>query len=90
MNTIDERISELESENERLKQAYKYIHASRNNVDEELKKSEEANAELIAALEELNKAWKVSHDKYNDWLPTGELQEAFENITALISKHKAQ
>lgn len=47
-----ERIEALELENERLKQAYKYIHASRNSVDEELN---EANKEITRLKTELER-----------------------------------
>lgn len=78
---MEKTIEELKSENARLRQAYDYIHSSRNNVDDELNKCEKLNAELLAALEQAieDSFWdgRVKH-------PT------VERIKELISKHKAQ
>jgi len=43
----------LKEENERLNQAYKYIHASRNSVDNELNELQAINSELLEALTSL-------------------------------------
>jgi hypothetical protein len=43
----------LREENDRLRQAYKYIHASRNSVDKELNEAQSENAALRSLLKEL-------------------------------------
>lgn len=48
----EKTVEELMSENARLKQAYKYIHASRNSVDEELNEAQKENASLRHQLSE--------------------------------------
>lgn len=42
----EEKLEELMSENERLRQAYQYIHASRNSVDKELNEAQKENDSL--------------------------------------------